>query len=70
MSDDHRPLGTVGIDRDGPVWIVTIDRAARRNAVDSVTATALLDAFMAFDDDEAASVAVLTGAGGAFCAGA
>jgi len=70
VSDDHRPLGTVGIDRDGPVWIVTIDRAARRNAVDSVTATALLDAFMAFDDDEAASVAVLTGAGGAFRAGA
>ena len=50
--------------------IVTIDRPARRNAVDSVTARLLFDAFEAFDADATASVAVLTGAGGVFCAGA
>ena len=50
--------------------VVTIDRPERRNAVDSVTATALYDAFDAFDADDNASVAVLTGAGGCFCAGA
>jgi enoyl-CoA hydratase len=55
---------------DGPVRIVTIDRPQRRNAVDSVTAAQLLAAFEAFDADETASVAVLTGSGGCFCAGA
>ena len=43
---------------------------ARRNAVDSVAAAALLEAFVDFDADESLSIAVLTGAGGYFCAGA
>lgn len=60
----------ITVERDGPVTVVTIDRPARRNAVDAATAAALDDAFAAFDADETASVAVLTGAGGAFCAGA
>ena len=50
--------------------VVTIDRPERRNAVDRATADALLEAFEAFDADDDASVAVLTGAGGTFCAGA
>ena len=62
--------GTVRVERDGPVTVVTIDRPRLRNAVDAPTAAALADAFRAFDGDDAASVAVLTGAGGAFCAGA
>ncbi len=62
--------GGVRVDDDGPVRVVTIDRAARRNAVDSVAATALLDAFVDFDADDSLAVAVLTGAGGHFCAGA
>jgi enoyl-CoA hydratase len=61
---------TVLVDRRGPVTVVTIDRPERRNAVDPVTATALLDAFVAFDRDDSAAVAVLTGAAGTFCAGA
>jgi enoyl-CoA hydratase len=61
---------TVHIERDGPVTVVTIDRPERRNAVDQPTADALTSAFRAFDTDDAASVAVLTGAGGTFCAGA
>src|SRR3954454_14981921 len=60
----------VRVDQDGPVTTVTIDRPEARNAVDRATAEALADAFRDFDDDESASVAVLTGAGGHFCAGA
>jgi enoyl-CoA hydratase len=61
---------TVDISREGPVIVVTIFRPERRNAVDVPTAAALLAAFKAFDEDDSASVAVLTGAGGTFCAGA
>ena len=55
---------------DGPVAVVTIDRPERRNAVDSRTAAALLAAVESADEDPAVAVVVLTGAGGAFCAGA
>jgi enoyl-CoA hydratase len=55
---------------DGPVVVVSIDRPEVRNAVDGPTATALADAFRAFDADDDRAVAILTGAGGTFCAGA
>ena len=58
------------VEREGPVTIVSINRPHRRNAVDGATARKLYDAFLAFDADEAASVAVFTGTGGYFCAGA
>jgi enoyl-CoA hydratase len=61
---------TVKVEHDGPVTVITLDRPERRNAVDPATATALLEAFTSFDGDDDASVAVLTGAGGTFCAGA
>jgi enoyl-CoA hydratase/carnithine racemase len=61
---------SVRFEVDGPVAVVTIDRPERRNAVDFATATALVEAFRRFDGDESLSVAVLTGAGGTFCAGA
>ena len=61
---------TVRIDNDGPVRIVTIDRPEVRNAVDEPTREALAEAFRSFDADEDASVAILTGANGVFCAGA
>jgi enoyl-CoA hydratase len=61
---------TVRYEVDGPVAVVTIDRPAVRNAVDGPTAAALADAFRAFDADPDLSVAILTGAGGTFCAGA
>ena len=60
---------SVRIEDRGRVRVVTIDRPERRNAVDGATARALYEAFRAFDGDEAVDVAVLTGAGGAFCAG-
>ncbi len=61
---------TVLVAHDGPVTVVTIDRPAARNAVDRPTAEALADAFRAFDGDTERSVAILTGSGGTFCAGA
>jgi enoyl-CoA hydratase len=61
---------TVLVERDGPVTIVSINRPERRNAVDGLTARKLFDVFRAFDADDDASVAVFTGVGGAFCAGA
>jgi enoyl-CoA hydratase len=61
---------TVTVDRDGPVTTITIDRPEVRNAVDRPTAAGLAEAFRDFDTDGSASVAVLTGAGGTFCAGA
>jgi enoyl-CoA hydratase len=61
---------TVRFDTEGPVAIVTIDRPEVRNAVDGPTAKALADAFRRFDGDDTLAVAVLTGAGGTFCAGA
>lgn len=61
---------TVHTHRDGPVLVVTIDRPEVRNAVDGPTAAALSEAFREFDTDDSASVAVLTGSHGTFCAGA
>jgi enoyl-CoA hydratase len=61
---------TVRVEVDGPVTTITIDRPEVANAIDGPTATALADAFRRFDADSGASVAVLTGAGGTFCAGA
>lgn len=58
------------IERDGPVTIISINRPHCRNAVDGATARKLYDAFLAFDADTKASVAVFTGTHGHFCAGA
>lgn len=63
-------LPGITVTRDGPVLVVTIDRPERRNAVDLATARALHACFKSFDTDDSAAVAVLTGAGGHFCAGA
>jgi enoyl-CoA hydratase len=55
---------------DGPVVSVIIDRPEVANAIDRPTAQELADAFRRFDAEDDASVAVLSGAGGTFCAGA
>jgi enoyl-CoA hydratase len=55
---------------DGPVLTLTLDAPARRNAVDGPMAAALRAAFESFEQDDRLRVAVLTGAGGHFCAGA
>jgi enoyl-CoA hydratase len=61
---------TVRVEKRGPVTVVTLDRPEVRNAVDTPTARALHAAFLDFDADPEARVAVLTGSGGTFCAGA
>ncbi len=55
---------------DGAICTISLNRPARRNAVDGRTALALQTAFERFEQDAALRVAVLTGTGGHFCAGA
>jgi enoyl-CoA hydratase len=61
---------TLSVRRDGPVTIVSITRPERRNAMDSLCAEQMRQAFTEFDQDEDQSAAVLTGSEGTFCAGA
>ncbi len=61
---------SIHVEHRGPVTVVTIDRPEVRNAVDTEHARALHRAFLEFDADPGSGVAVLTGAGGTFCAGA
>jgi enoyl-CoA hydratase len=63
-------MTSVKLDRDDDVLVVTINRPEVRNAIDRATADALVAAFRDFDADDTLSAAVLTGAGGFFCAGA
>jgi enoyl-CoA hydratase len=63
-------MSTVLFDVDGVVCTIKIDNPKRRNAVDGVTARALKEAFLRFEADADLRVAVLTGAGDCFCAGA
>lgn len=63
-------MSTVRYATDGAVAIVTIDRPEVRNAVDGPTAAALAERFRQFEGDDTLAVAVLTGAGDTFCAGA
>lgn len=58
------------VETHGPVRVITIDRPQVRNAVDGPTALELAQAFRDFESDDQLSVAILTGAGNTFCAGA
>lgn len=60
----------VRTERNGPVTTVIMDRPSARNAVNGPAAAELHAAFQEFDADESASVAVLWGDNGTFCAGA
>lgn len=59
----------VRVEKNGPVTTVIIDRIEVRNAVDQRTGDLLVEAFLEFERDPKASVAVFAGAEGAFCAG-
>ncbi len=65
----HAPSQSVHTECFGPVTLVTLNRPEVRNAVDDATARALFDAFVAFEDDPEARVAVFHGDHGHFCAG-
>ena len=60
----------VSVENRGPVRTIILNRPGSRNAVNRETADRLAGAFRTFEKDESASVAVLYGAGGHFCAGA
>ena len=61
---------SLNITRKDQVAIVEINRPERRNAVDGATAKALYETFRDIDADDEIHVAILTGAGKNFCAGA
>ena len=65
MANDN-----VVIERNGPVTTVIINRPEARNACTVATVKALYDAFIDFEADDGARIAVLTGQGDCFCAGA
>ena len=59
----------VRVEKNEHVTTVVHNRPDARNAMDPESANALVDAFLAFEADDNAYVAVLWGEGGAFCAG-
>ena len=56
-------------ERRGRTLVITINRPQARNAINRAVSFGLADAVQELDHDPALSVAVLTGAGGSFCAG-
>src|ERR1700694_24685 len=62
--------GGVRVERSGPVTTVIMNRPEARTAVNGPAAAGLYEAFDEFDRDDSASVAVLWGDNGTFCAGA
>ncbi len=63
-------MSGVEVHKSDDITIVTVARPEVRNAVDGPTADALVEAFTSFEADLGSPVAILTGAGGTFCAGA
>jgi enoyl-CoA hydratase len=57
-------------ERDGEIAVITLNRPEKRNALSEDVRNGIRDSFARFEADEAAKVAVLTGAGKSFCAGA
>lgn len=60
---------TVRIEKSNSVWTIINARPEARNAINPETAKALYNAFIEFEQDDSASVAVFWGEGSAFCAG-
>ncbi|HEX2911667.1 MAG TPA: crotonase/enoyl-CoA hydratase family protein [Chloroflexia bacterium] len=69
MNSDDQRKQTVVTQRQGAIFVVTINRPEVRNALDGPTAAALAQAFREFDSDDTLRVAVLTGSEGSFCSG-
>ena len=72
MSDDTTSTAALAIryEQTGAVVLITIDRPAQLNAINSDVRAGLFAAFRRFEADDSARVAILTGAGAkAFCAG-
>ncbi|WP_255576100.1 MULTISPECIES: enoyl-CoA hydratase-related protein [Cryobacterium] len=61
--------GVVRVEQFGHVLLITLNRPEARNAINPELTLALGEAVEAFDADPDLRVAVITGAGSAFCAG-
>src|SRR5882757_7914485 len=59
----------VRVEADAGVLLITLDRPEARNAVNQAVAQGVADALDRLDEDDELKVAILTGAGGTFCAG-
>jgi acyl-CoA synthetase (AMP-forming)/AMP-acid ligase II/enoyl-CoA hydratase/carnithine racemase len=66
---DARPT-TLKLDIADGIAVITLDRAEKMNAFNSVMMRDLLGAFDRIDADDAVRAVIVTGAGRAFCAGA
>ncbi len=66
-SQDERPII---YDLSDGIATVTLNRPDRLNALNGELRLGLFDAFKAFEEDDSAFVAIITGSGRAFCAGA
>ena len=60
---------SIQVEKNEHVWTIIHDRSEARNSMDPQSADDLVAAFLSFEGDPEARVAVLWGAGGAFCAG-
>ncbi len=60
---------TVRVEKKNKVWTIIHNRPEARNAMDPDSANALYDAFIEFEKNDDAYVAVFWGEGGSFCAG-
>lgn len=69
MNAAPPPLSTVGLQNDGPVSIVTLQRPERLNAINADLLRDLNAQLQAAQADAGTRAIVLTGAGRAFCAG-
>ncbi len=71
QRDDETPTADakVLVERAGPVTTIILNRPDQRNAVGGETAALLHQAFLDFEADDDARVAVLWGKGSSFCAG-
>jgi enoyl-CoA hydratase len=62
-------MGTVTVDTQDHVMVITIDRPETRNAIDKSIAVSIAAAVDTLEHSDDLSVGILTGAGGTFCAG-
>jgi methylglutaconyl-CoA hydratase len=70
MGEKPSRYETLDVRRAGPVATVTLNRPEVRNAFNEVMIGELIAAFVSLGGEESVRVVVLTGAGGAFSAGA
>lgn len=69
MANDSEPDAVLVSYPHPGITVISLNRPQARNAVNAATAQKLYDAIVAYEEDEAAKVAVFNGENGIFCAG-